>query len=547
MCLFSFLSRHCLIIFTARPTVQSIFKFYVNEKLKYVVRLKDVSVEQHNSQKKHFARKKYRFFPILITKASKSFTKMNYTSTVELLALNDDCFLELFKYLSTEDLCAVKQTNQRLWNLTEYYFQTEYQLKEKEVRLRNMDGAKLKEVLNHCGQFTRKLLIDSPRHYSDLDDFNENSGGDRDTYISHLIAKYCTEKLNTLRLESVFISGLASSNLTRVLNNLNTIELNKCYGDAGQFMNHCPNIRTIIQRNCAFFLTFDRNYLLQNEHRNLECLIIHNENQTDLLPEVLLVFFEIRRNLKCFHYINRYAPTPTELLPIIIQSAKSLEELCIELDTFSTAFVSDLRCLHELSSLKRLEFNTDEILVTNFINELAISNCLECIGISDLCLDESVCQAFMKFTNLKVLKFTSSLREFDEFSSILSQRLSNLEELYLVQCAEIYFCDVMAFVENCPKLLLLYLYETPYAEWSSEDSFEQFSIDFVHLFKIRIGMSGAAAIDICFDSKMVRLIEEHVWKDQFEWFTKNGILRLKIADADLVNGFPGFCPKINDR
>lgn len=469
---------------------------------------------------------------------------MKYTSTVELLTLNDDCFLELFKYLSAVDLCSVKQTNKRLWNLVESYFHTHYLYKENEVRLKHLNGTQLKDALNQCGQFVRRLAIESPVQYSDLDDFNEDGCGDRDTYISHLIAKYCSDQLKVLRLQNVFISGLASSNLTRVLSNLDTIEMNKCYGDADQFMSHCPSIQTIIQRNCAFFLTFDRNYLLQNEHRNLESLIIHNENQTDLVAEVLLAFFENQRKLKCFHYINRYAPTPTEMLPTIIQSAKDLHELCIELDTFSPTFISDLRCLLELSSLKRLEFNTDEIPIISFINELAVKNSLECIGISDVCLDETVCQAFMKLTNLKVLKLISSLREFDEFSQVLSKRLAKLEELYLVQCSEIYFVDLMAFVENCPNLRLVYLFENPYVDWSSDDSFEQFSIDFVHLYKIRSGMSGASSIDVCFDSKMVRLIEEHVWPHEFEWFTKNGILKLKTADADIVNGFPGFCPKI---
>lgn len=469
---------------------------------------------------------------------------MKYTSDVELLTLNDDCFLELFKYLSTVDLCSVKQTNKRLWNLAEYYFQTNYLNKENEVRLKNVNGKKLKDVLRQCGQFVRKLVIDSPLQYSDLDDFNEDGCGERDTYIGHLIAKHCSDKLKILRLENVYISRFASSNLARVLSNLDTIELNKCYGDANQFMSHCPNIRTIIQRNCAFFFTFDRNYLLQNEHRNLERLIIHNENQTDLVPEVLLAFFENQRNLKCFHYINRYAPTLTEMLPTIIQSAKDLQELCIELETFSPTFVSDLRCLLELSSLKRLEFNTDEIPVTSFIHELAMRNSLECIGISDVYLDESACQAFMKLTNLKVLKLISSLRVFDEFSAILSKRLINLEELYLVQCSEVQFIDIMAFVENCPNLKTLYLYENPYSDWSKDDSFDQFSIDFVHLYKIRSGMSGACSIDVCFDAKMIRLIEEHVWPHEFEWFTKNGCFKLKIADADIVNEFPGFCPKI---
>lgn len=472
---------------------------------------------------------------------------MKHANTVELLTLNDDCFLDLFNYLSTEDLCAIRQTNQRLWNLVEFYFQSLHLNKGKEVRLKNLDGSQLKEVLKHCGPFIRKLAIDSPRRYSDLNDFDENGCVDCDTHISHLIAKYCTNKLNTLRLESVFISGLALSNLTRVLCNLDTIELNKCYGDVNQFMSQCPNIQTIIHRNCAFFLTFDRNYLLQNEHRNLQRLIVHNENQTDLVPEVLLKYFEKKRNLKCFHYINRYAPAPTEVLSTIIQSVNELEELCIELETFSTDFLIDLRCLHGLPSLKRLEFNTDEIQVTSFIDELAIRNYLECIGISDLCLDESLCQAFMKFTNLKVMKLISSLRVFDEFSALLSKRLSNLEELYLVQCSKIYFGDLMAFVENCKKLKTLYLFENLYVDWSSEDSFEQFSIDFVHLFKMRSTVSDTSPIDIYFDPKMVRLIEEHVWPHEFEWFTKNDILKLKIADVDLVHGFPGFCSKINDQ
>lgn len=471
---------------------------------------------------------------------------MKYTSIVHMMALNDDCFLELFKYLSTQDLCAVKQTNQRLWNLVEYYFQSIYLHKERDVRLINLDGQQLKNVLEHCGKLIRHLTIDTPRLYSDLDDLNRNGTRNRDTYISHLIAKYCSDKLKRLRLENVFISGLATSDLRRVLSNLDTIDLNKCYGDADQFVKHCPNIRTIIQRNCAFFLTIQRNYLLQNEHRHLERLIIYNENQTDLMPEVFLVFFSSPRNLKYLHYINRYSPTPTDMLPTIIQSAKCLEELCIELETFSTTFISDLRCVLELSKLKRLEFNTDEIPVTSFINELVLGNCLECIGISDVMLDESLCQAFMKLTYLKVLKLIAPLRTFDEFFSILSQRLQHLEQLYLVQCSEVHFADVMVFVENCPKLDTLYLYENPYVEWSTDDSFEHFSIDFVHLFKLRSGMIGASSIDICFDSKMVRLIEEHVWPHEFEWFTKNGILRLKVADDDEVRNLPGYCPKMDN-
>lgn len=475
---------------------------------------------------------------------------MEYTNSVQLLDLNDDCFLELFKYLPAADLCSIKQTNQRLWHLTNYYFQCDYSLKEKQVKLTEINGSKLAEVLQLCGHYIRDLIIESPHNYSDMNDFNENYNchieNQPNTYISQLIATYCRENLRVLRLKSVFLSGFSTSNLDQALNNLQIIEMNKCCGDADQFMNHCPNVRVIDQRNCSFFLTPDRNYLLQNQHLNLESLIIYNDNQTDMVPEVLIGFFENKRSLKCFHNINRFAPTPTTMLPFIVRSvAHKLQELCIELETFSVTFSSDLRCLLNLQHLKRLEFNTDEIPVNTFINELATTNPkLECIGLSDVCLDEPFCRNLIEFTNLKVLKLISSLRYYDDFMALISKHLYNLEELYLVQCTEIEFGDVMAFIQNSQHLKLFYLYETPNFDWSTNDSFMQFTIDFVHLYKLRSELIGANAIDVCVDSKMMRLIEEHVWQHEFEWITKNGILNLKTADDDIVNSFTGYCPKI---
>lgn len=482
------------------------------------------------------------------------------------MALNDDCFLELFKYLSVEDLCTIKQTNLRLWNLVEYYFQSIYTHKAHEVRLRNVDSRKLNELLRLCGRFVRRLMIQSPRNYSDLKDFREhfdasagdNGGADTATYyIGDLIGTHCSNKLQQLRLHDVYISGIATinGNLGRVLNSLDTIEMDKCVGAADQLMRHCPNVRTIIQRNCAFFLALDQHYLrLHNGYPYLERLIIYNENQIDpMVPEVLQAFFDTTRNLTCLHYINRDAPTPTEMLPQIVRAAHNLTELCIELETFSTTFTTDLRCLLELAQLQRLEFNTDEIPVTAFINELAAGHAsplpphFECIGISDACLDVSLCQAFMKFTHLKALKLIAPLLEFEEFFADLTQKLVHLEQFYLVQCSDLQFGNLMAFVENCPQLNTLCLYESPSIDWFGADAFEQFSVDFVHLYKIRANMTGAATIDIYFDSNMVRRIEEHVWPHEFEWFTKNGILRLKVADDDLINALPGYCPKIENR
>lgn len=127
--------------------------------------------------------------------------------------LNDDCLLELFKYLSAVDLCALKQTNQRLHQLTNYYFHSVYELKEREVIIKDIDGCKLREILRNCGPFIRNLCIDSPRRYSDMNDLNENNCDQvvDGTYIGELIGNFCSDKLKILRLHSVYLSGFRST------------------------------------------------------------------------------------------------------------------------------------------------------------------------------------------------------------------------------------------------------------------------------------------------------------------------------------------------
>lgn len=137
---------------------------------------------------------------------------MKTMENCEFLDLNDDCFLELFKYLSAEDLSALKQTNQRLYQLTNYYFHSVYELKEREVIIKDIDGCKLRDILLQCGQFIRNLVIDSPRRYSDMNDLSDNYNKvENGTYIGELIATFCSDKLKVLRLHSVFLSGFCST------------------------------------------------------------------------------------------------------------------------------------------------------------------------------------------------------------------------------------------------------------------------------------------------------------------------------------------------
>lgn len=130
----------------------------------------------------------------------------------EFMDLNDDCLLELFRYLSAEDVSALKQTNQRLYQLTDYYFHSVYEVKEREVIIKDIDGCKLRNILMQCGRFIRNLVIDSPRCYSDMNDLSENCDKvENGTYIGELIGTFCSDKLKVLRLRSVFLSGFCST------------------------------------------------------------------------------------------------------------------------------------------------------------------------------------------------------------------------------------------------------------------------------------------------------------------------------------------------
>ncbi|KAJ6650017.1 hypothetical protein Bhyg_05260 [Pseudolycoriella hygida] len=465
----------------------------------------------------------------------------------EFMDLNDDCFLELFKYLSAEELIALKLTNKRLYHLTDYYFYSVYELKERAVILKGIDGCKLRNILVHCGKFIRNLVIDSPRGYSDMNDINDNCDQiESGTYIGELIGNYCSDKLHTLRLCSVYLSGF-SSIPHGVLKNLKRMEMVRCCGNVDEILSHCQNITELIQRNCGFITKSEQHYLLVNDHTPLESLFIQNDYQSDLEPEILINFFHNKRNIKKFHYLNRVSPAPTFLLSAIVESINTIEELCIELDTFSQNFSSDLAALAQLDHLKRLEFNTDEIAVESFVNDLTMKNHLECFGASDICLSASLCNSMIRLTNLKVLKLIAPLRLFEEFFKIVSHHLVHLEEIYLVQCTDIFFGDLMSFVENLFKLRVLYLYENEYVNWNEDDGYSQFTIDFVQLFKIRSNMVTASPINILFDKNAMQRIEESIWPHEFEWCTKNSVLRLALADDEIVNQIPGFNPKQNDE
>lgn len=471
-------------------------------------------------------------------------------STIEFLDINDDCLFDLFEYLTIDDLCSIKQTNRRLWTLTDSYLRLNCLTKGKLVEMKYKNGASLKTILWHCGKYIRNLVIDSSTEYSDLNDLRiRDAGSGNDTYIIELVAKYCSAHLQSMRLMNLFLSGRSqSSQLRHTLTHLNVIELFRCYGDVDQLMNASENVHKIIQHDCSFFYANDQHFLSKYNYQNLHSLIIYNENETDLMPETLVEFIvDAHCALKCLHYINRFAPIPTEILPVLIEYAKNLEELCIEMEIFSPTFLNDLRFLLALNNLRRLEINTDEIAVQPFVDELSSTIDLHCFGISDVYLDERFCQSLTNLANLKVIKLVAALRTYDQFAAIISQHLAHLEEIYFIQWSNITNIDIIPFIQNSFKLKILNLFECININWTKDDHFMQFTEDFVEFYRARLQKCEHLPIDLYLDAKIMKLIDEHVWPHEFEWFTKNHVLKLRSTDAEQVCTTPGFYSRVFGR
>lgn len=153
----------------------------------------------------------------------------------KIFALNDDCLLEIFTYLPTIDLCAVKDTCRRFSALADYAAQLRFQQVAEFECVPTQDNQKdLAIFMQHFGKFIGgKIVVKSEPTF--------------DAKKMWLLLKHCGA-LNELELIGVNVSGLPIHRMKKMLQNVNILQFKKCCGkdsDYARVINACVNLRSL--------------------------------------------------------------------------------------------------------------------------------------------------------------------------------------------------------------------------------------------------------------------------------------------------------------
>lgn len=362
--------------------------------------------------------------------------------------LNDDCILDILHRLSLLDLCNVRDTCKRLRILSEYYFNTMYRTLNFNSRSIKSDQWKL------LTQDETKTILMSFGHQIDALTLNADSFSATSDEILQTINDYCSDqKLQHLKLIKFAFDDDIIENCQRLFSIVEKFTINKCYGDDKLFeklFNKCTALK-----NLELLRQFNIDgTCLQNTYPNLEGFaLISNDNFDPLLVNT---FFTKNPQLKVLKLIGCNF-VDDEIFPIISDHLINLESLSIRLVHVTSLFEENVLNLLKLQHLRKLEFNCGVRPINAFINGLAMTNTIECLGITSAEITVDLCSALGNLKNLQTLKLISMYDTKARDLKLLAVQLTKLNEFHLVECEAITFDEMMEFIEHSQQLEKLVL------------------------------------------------------------------------------------------
>lgn len=263
--------------------------------------------------------------------------------------LNDDCLREIFSYLSTKDLCAVRDCSQRLRGLAESAVQKKWL---KEIQAGGVvdiaaDIGKDLSVVAKFGKFIPHLSINDESAI-----FQMKSGAALD---------FCTS-LKTLKLKNLDLSLIPF----KILENIEELEIiGGCAGGDGLYLKIVKACKMLKHLKLAINPK-DRLVTAINELSNIEsiCWIVYSATNTTFVNEVkklsklkklktLMVFGYAGYTFRGFSLSYRF-PQVSETIRVLARSS-SLEELNISYFDPDDHF---FEALNQFANLKRCELST---------------------------------------------------------------------------------------------------------------------------------------------------------------------------------------------
>lgn len=338
------------------------------------------------------------------------------------------CRKEIFKFLSPLDLCSVRQSCTQLKDFVDDYCESIYYEGEQCLDLREENIRDVSRILKNYGKCVRRLKVGLPFALN-------SSNSEVSNLLLDVIATNCRKALKSLSLYWLQLNQIENEKLTKVFNNLAILELIGC---RGAWINGNQKSFEII--------------LLGQRYPNLRTLKVKSSQVT---TSIYKKFFMRPRNIKKFHCYNM----DDNILPLMAQNAVKMEELDIRV----AANTGKLVALAQLSKLKRLEIGGvgfDERATIDLINELSVKNQLEMLALHYFEFNDELFHALSNLTNLNKLRLTGTCTVNDTNSiEILSQNLTKLESLMLVNCVHFPYRNFLTSVCKSGKFRSIYVWE----------------------------------------------------------------------------------------
>lgn len=382
---------------------------------------------------------------------------------VQFISLNEDCFNELFKWLTLEDLCQLSKTCTHLQQLTGYYFQRKFPSKWLSVTNATDDGIVLSPNKDYVECFSKNIQnvsIDFVRKNHDV--------------LAEFLRSNCNDRLKKLQFKCTYLPETFGVQIKPMLENAETVVFRNCLLEGGNIIINCSKIKNL----------FIIENLLNDQYEQIEELLVgqfgtlqhfHCRYAGCLDLEKLKSFLQNNKvKSMTWYFFRRHWNIIHECIDTIVRYAVNLEELFLSIegeDYNLTEIGQKLKCLCDRESFKRLELQfIGEEAERKMINQGDVLIPLKSLVGLHLCAFRNflnIVPVICKLYHLKILQLKKD-SEVDEVTFPLQNQslyaLPKLEQLHLIGLQK-NFNYIHAFILNAIKLKAVIVKDCAFTEF----------------------------------------------------------------------------------
>lgn len=386
---------------------------------------------------------------------------------VQLISLNEDCFLQLFKWLSLDDLCQLSKTCTRLQQLTGDYYQKKYPSQWINVTNATTDGIVLlpnKNYVKCFSRFIQNLSVDFLRSDHDV--------------LASFLQRNCNSRPKSVQFKCTYLPNAFMDKIKTILANAETIAFRNCLVDSGTITDRCDNVRNLFVVENLLNDQYEQvEELLNGKYPRLEHFHWRYAGYPDMddlktflrnNPVKSITWYFFRRHWNIIH----------ECIDSIVMNATHLEELFISIEGQNynfTKICQKLKVLCGRESFKRLEFQFvgEEVERKLMSQGGAMASLKSLVGLHFRSFRnfQNIVPLIKENPNLKIVQLKKDAEADDVILPLPNPSLyalPNLEQLHLIGVSK-NFSYIHAYVLNSPKLKTVVVKDCDFTDFQLND------------------------------------------------------------------------------